>query len=59
MSAKLGWLCVVCVQTPKLSVIRSSRVLAIQGLLNELKDSWDFQNCSSYHGCSLFEGCPY
>ena len=61
MSAKLGSLSVVCVQLgpQKLSVIRSSRVSAIQGLLkycSEWKDSWDFQNCLLYRGCPLLRG---
>ena len=49
---------VVCVQLGpwKLSVIRSSRVSAIQGLLkywSEWEDSRDFQNCPLYCGCPL------
>ena len=57
---KSGSLSVACIQLGprKLSVIRSSGVSAIQGLLqywSEWKDSWDFQNCPVYHRC---QGCP-
>ena len=65
MSTKLGggggWLSIVCIQLgpQKLSVIRSSGVSAVQGLLkywNQWKDSRDFQNCPLYHGYSLLRG---
>ena len=61
MSAKSGPLSVVCVQLGprKLSVIRSSGVSAIQGLLkywSERKDSRYFQNCPLYRGCPPLRG---
>ena len=61
MSTKFGSLSIACVQLGprKLSVIRSSGVSAIQGLLkylSEWKYSRDFQNCSLYHGCPRFKG---
>ena len=50
VSAKSGSLSIDCVHLgpQKLSVIRSSGMSAIQGLLkywSEWKDRWDFQNC--------------
>ena len=62
MSAKSGSLSTVCLQLGprKLSVIRTSGVSAIQGLLkywSERKDSRDFQNCPLYRGCPL-SGVP-
>ena len=58
MSSKSGSLSIVCVQLgkQKVSVIQSSGVSAIQGLLTEWKDSWDFQNCPLYHRCPLLRG---
>ena len=61
MSAKSGWLCIVCIQLGlrNLSVIRSSGVSAIEGLLkyrSEWQDSRDFQNCPLYCGCPLLRG---
>ena len=58
MSSKSGSLSIVGVQLGqrKVSVIRSSGVSAIQGLLTEWKDSRDFQNCPLYHGCLLLRG---
>ena len=61
MSTKSGSLSIVCIQLglQKLSVIRSSRVSAIEGLLkywSEREDSWDFQNCPLYRGCPLLRG---
>ena len=61
MSAKSESLRIACIQLGlrKLSVIRSSRMSTIQGLLkywSEWKDSRDFQNCPLYHGCPFFRG---
>ena len=64
MSTKLGSLSIVCIQLglQKLSVIRSSGVSTIQGLLkyrSEWRDFRDFQNCSLYRGCPLLKGVHY
>jgi len=59
--AKSGLLSIASIQLGprKLSVIRSSWVSAIQGLVkyrSEWEDSRDFQNCPLYCGCPLIRG---
>ena len=62
MSSKLGSLSIVCVQLgqQKVSVIRSSGVSAIQGLLTEWKEEGQsgLSELSVISWVSAVEGCP-
>ena len=51
MFAKSRLLSIVCLEVRKVSIIQSSEVSAIQGILKYWKDSWDFHKRLLYSRC--------